>query len=288
VQFRDRVVLVTGAAGGIGRALCLRAGREGALLGLVDRDRQGLDRLTKELDAAGVRSAAAVADVRARDATREAVGRIEAGLGEVDILVAAAGLCRFAAVDDLKVTELEEIVQVNFLGAVYAVEAVLPGMLRRGRGQVVGIASLAAVRALPFEGAYCASKAALAAYLESLRPPLRRRGVRVTTIFPGFVQTPLLDGLLAASGARVPPGVMTADYAAGKIAAAIRRGRRVACFPRSASWLSHASRWLPAAAYDWVMTRLAKRFLFPAEAAPPRGQGDDTDEPRSPSAISQR
>ena len=103
------------------------------------------------------------------------------------------------------ISKLEEIIQVDFFGTIYAIEAVLPEMLSRASGQIVGIASLAAVRAIPFESAYCASKAALAIYLESLRPPLRRRGVRVTTIFPGFVRTPLLQNLLAESGASPPP-----------------------------------------------------------------------------------
>jgi short-subunit dehydrogenase len=263
VQFQDKVVVVTGAAGGIGRPLCIRAGREGARIGLIDRNEAALERLREELKAAGVRCASAAADVRDRAATRAAVDRLTADLGPVDVLVAGAGLCAFAVVDDLAVPQLEEILQVNFLGAVYAIEAVLPEMLRRGSGQIVGIASLAAVRAIPFEGAYCASKAAIATYLESLRPPLRRRGVLVTTVFPGFVRTPLLLNLLASSGAREPPGTIDADDAARRIADAIRHGRRVACFPWSTSRMAHLSRFLPPAIYDWVMTRMAARVPLP-------------------------
>jgi short-subunit dehydrogenase len=263
VQFRDRVVLVTGAAGGIGRPLCLLAGREGARLALVDRNQVAVEKLCEELKTAGVRCASAVADVRVRDQVRSAVNVLQSDLGQVDILVAGAGLCAFSVVDDLNVPQVEEITQVNFLGAVYAIDAVLPGMLRRASGQVVGISSLAAVRAIPFEGAYCASKAALAAYLESLRPPLRRRGVQVTTVFPGFIRTPLLENLLAPSGAPIPPGVIEPDVAAAVIASAIRRGSRVCCFPRRTSWLAHASRLLPARTYDRIMTRLAKRIPLP-------------------------
>lgn len=232
-------------------------GQEGAYLGLVDRDAAGLATLADELKSAGVRCAAATADVRSRDQTRAAVAAVEAELGSVDILIAAAGICGVAVVDDLKIDEVEKIVQVNFLGVVYAIDAVLPGMLRRGRGQVVGIASLAGVRAIPFESAYCASKAALVSYLESLRPSLRGRGVEVTTVLPGFVQTALLDGVLAATGAKAPRGVMAVEAAAEKIATAVRRSYRVSAFPWTQSWLSHASRWLPAAVYDWVMTRFA-------------------------------
>jgi short-subunit dehydrogenase len=263
MQFHDRVALVTGAASGIGRALCVRMGRAGATLGLVDRDGPGLERLTAELEAAGVRCAGAVADVRSRDQVRAAVDSLATRLGPVDILVASAGVSGVAVVDDLMVSQLEEMVQVNFLGVVYAIEAVLPAMLQRRRGQLVGIASLAAFRALPFEGAYCASKAALASYLEGLRPALRRRGVAVTTVFPGFVRTPLLDGLLATTGAAAPPGTMGVEAAAGKITAAIRRGHRVCCFPWTTSWLVYGARWLPPAVYDWVMTHLAARVPLP-------------------------
>jgi short-subunit dehydrogenase len=263
VELRDRVVLVTGAAGGIGRALCFRMGREGANLALVDRNAAGLAQLADELKAAGIRSASAAANVSDRTETRAAVDQVRSELGPIDILVAGAGLCGFSVLDDLNVPQLVEIIQVNFLGVVYCIEAVLPEMLQRASGQIVGIASLAAVRALPFESAYCASKAALATYLESLRPPLRRRGVKVTTVFPGFVRTPLLTNLLTASGAPAPPGVVEAVAAAEIITAAIRRGSRVCCFPRSTSMLAHASRWLPPVIYDWVMTRMAARVPLP-------------------------
>lgn len=263
MHFQDRVVLVTGAAGGIGRALCFRMGRQGARLALLDRNGPLLQQLQDDLKAAGVSSATAVADVREREQVRAAVDVLKSAAGPADILVTAAGLCGFALVDDLKIPLLEEILRVNFLGTVYAIEAVLPEMLRRGSGQVVGIASLAAVRAIPFEGAYCASKAALASYLESLRPPLRRRGVKVTTIFPGFVRTPLLTNLLTETGSSAPPAVLEPEAAAERIARAIHRGSRVCCFPWTTSRLIHLSRFLPPAVYDWVMRRVAARVPLP-------------------------
>ena len=153
--------------------------------------------------------------------------------------------------------------QVNFFGVVYTLEAVLPDMLRRQTGHIVGIASLAAFGGLPFESAYCASKAALASYLESLRPPLRRRGIAVTTIYPGFVKTPLLNDLTATAGDSAFPGAVEVEKAARMIASAIERRCRVAYFPRSTSWLVHAARCLPRGVYDWVMTRLARRVALP-------------------------
>jgi short-subunit dehydrogenase len=262
MDFRERVILVTGAASGIGRALCRQLGSAGARLGLVDRDEAGLERFCSELEAAGVRTALAAADVRKQQEVRSAVASLTERLGPVDVLIPCAGICGFEVVDDLNVPQVENMLQINFLGVVYAIDAVLPSMLQRRSGRIVGIASLAAVRAIPFEPAYCASKAGLAAYLEGLRPALRRRGVEVTTIFPGFVRTPLLDGLMAA-GQTKAPGAIDADTCAGKIIAAVRRGKRVASFPRRTSWLVSLARFLPPLLYDRIMTRMAARIKLP-------------------------
>ena len=84
--------------------------------------------------------------------------------------------------------------RVNYLGVIYTLDAVLPGMLERRSGRIVALVSMTAVRGVPFEAAYGASKAALTTFLESLRPALRPRGILVTLAYPGFVETPLLDG----------------------------------------------------------------------------------------------
>jgi short-subunit dehydrogenase len=204
-----------------------------------------------------------VADVRDRAQVTGAIAELVARLGPVDLLIASAGVCALAGVDDLKVEQVEEILQVNFLGVVYALDAVLPDMLRRQAGQIVAIASLAALVGLPFEGAYCASKAALSAYLESLRPSLRKRGIHVTTVFPGFVQTPMLERLSATAGSSAYPGAVSVERAARAIASAIHRRSRVLHFPWTLSWAMWLVRCLPSAGYDWVMARLAKRFALP-------------------------
>ena len=247
----------------MGRALCMRLGRDGALLGLVDRDASGLKDLETALERAGVRCAAVPADVGSRDQMRAAVETVTKALGPVDILVAAAGVCGISTADDLRVPLLEEMVRVNFLGVVFAIEAVLPGMLERRHGQIAALVSLSAVCPLPFENAYSATKAALAAYLTSLRPPLRRRGIEVTSVFPGIIHTPLLQRLLDESGARPPSGTMGAEEAAAAIATAIRRGRGVAFFPPRVCWPARLAGWLPPRVYDWAMTRLAVSMNLP-------------------------
>jgi short-subunit dehydrogenase len=152
--------------------------------------------------------------------------------------------------------------QVNFLGVVYAIEAVLPGMLARGAGRIVAMASMTAVRGIPFEASYGASKAALVGYLESLRPSLRKRGVLVTLAYPGFVQTPLLDHLIREGMSR-PPGIIDTDTTARKILDAARRGRRTVSFPLALTAVVSLGRMMPGFVYDRVMTRMASRVKLP-------------------------
>lgn len=249
------VAVVTGAASGMGRALSRELGRAGVRLGLLDRDAEGLATLQQELQAAGVRSATAVADVREREAVRAAIEHLSEQLGPVELLVACAGITGATLVDDLAVEETERILRVNVLGVAYAIEAVLPGMLERRRGHLVALASLAGCRGMPFSAAYSASKAALATYLESLRPALRKRGVRVTTVLPGFVRTPLMER----APVRPPLPMMDPDEAARHIMKAIRRRCRVYAFPWSTRVVVGLLGWLPPGLFDWCMARGAAR-----------------------------
>jgi len=262
MSFRDRTALVTGASSGIGRALALRLGQDGTRLGLIDRDEGGLAKVRDGLAGLGVRCSSAVVDVSDREAVRAAVTDLSGQVGPFDLLFPCAGICGFEVIDDLNVPQVERIMRVNFMGVVYAIEAVLPGMLERGVGQIVAMASMTAVRGIPFEASYGASKAALVGYLESLRPSLRKRGVLVTLAYPGFVLTPLLQKLMDGGMAR-PFGIVDADTAARKILAAARSGWRTVSFPWGLTAAVSLGRMLPPAVYDWVMTRMAKQVKLP-------------------------
>jgi short-subunit dehydrogenase len=202
------------------------------------------------------RCAFAVADVCDRAAVRGAIASLAERLGPVDLLVACAGITGATLVDDLAVAETEAILNVNLLGVAYAIDAVLPGMLARGRGHLVALSSLAGCCGVPFSAGYCASKAGLNNYLESLRPALLRRGVAVTTVLPGFVRTPLLQN----ARVQAPVSAMEPEEAARHILRAIRRRSRVYAFP----WLTRLGiavlGWLPPRLFDWCMVRGAARI----------------------------
>jgi len=261
MQSTEQVVIVTGAASGIGQELCRLFARRGARIGLVDRDKSKLEAFADELRQAGVPCATAAVDVRQREQVHDAVRQIVGALGPADILIPCAGICRASTVDDLKISELEEIVGINFMGMVYVIEAVLPSMLERNCGQIAGISSMAGVRGIPFEPAYSASKAAVGAYLESLRCELRPRGITITTVFPGYVQTPLLDEINGMMGADMSGGkAFTPNAAAARIVEGLERRSSYIYFPRPLGLSVRLSRLMPPRMYDRVMRRMFSRF----------------------------
>src|SRR5918912_964528 len=226
IDWSKRVVFITGASSGIGQALAVELGRRGASLGLLARRAETLDEIAKEVESAGGRALALPADVRDAAAVRTAADRLRAQFGRIDVLIANAGVGATTHAADLKADEVANVININLLGAVNSVTSVVPEMIAQGGGQLVAISSLAAYRGLPKSGAYCASKAALSAFFESLRLDLRGTGVDVTIIHPGFIKTPLTAGRQAQM-----PFLMELDDATRKIVRAIERRKKSYAFP---------------------------------------------------------
>jgi short-subunit dehydrogenase len=267
---RDRperpVAIVTGASSGIGRALAVRLAADGYRVGLIARRAELLQAVAGEIDRSGGTSTAAVADVGDRGSIRQAVAEIEDRLGPTDVMVANAGFGAPTRLDPLNIDDVEQTFRVNLMGVIYSIEAVLPGMLTRRRGHLLAVSSLAGDKGLPGESAYCASKAAVNVYMEGLRIALRDKGVVVTTVCPGFVQTPM-----APMDAAATPFIMSAEAAADRIARLIARRRGgVHRFPRRMAMLMSLVAWLP----DAVVARLVRvegeHQPAPAQAEPPR------------------
>ncbi len=273
MSFANRVAVITGASSGIGRELAKVLAAEGWKVGLIARRRDRLGELADEIHQAGGESACAAADVGNRNQTRESIEAIRGALGPIDLLIANAGIGMPTLLDPVNVEDIEQMFRVNVLGVVYAIEAVLPEMLHRGRGHLAAVSSLAAYKGMPGESAYCASKAAVNYYLEGLRIHLRDRGIAVTTICPGFVRTPM-----TAVNEFYMPWLLEADEAARRIVRALRRRRKVYNFPWQTSLLMKLTRWLP----DWVLARTMRKYNeqppFPLEGAsapsPPQTPSD--------------
>lgn len=238
--------IVTGASTGIGRALAVALAGDGVRVGVLARRKELLDDLVSEVRGSGGVIAAEPADVTDRAGLAEAVKKLEAVNGPTDLMIANAGVGLPSGADPLNVPGVEVMTAVNFLGVVYAFDTVLPGMLQRGRGHLVAISSLAAYKGLPGSAGYSATKAAVNNYCEGLRIELRSRGVAVTTVCPGFIDTPMTKVN------RFPmPFLMTADEAARRIMRAVRRRKKVFDFPWPMRLLMRVARWAP----DWFIAR---------------------------------
>jgi short-subunit dehydrogenase len=249
--FADRVALVTGASSGIGRALAVRLAREGCRVGLVARRRELLNELAAEIRRDGGTFSIASANVAEREQMHAAVSAIREELGPINYLIANAGVGTPTLLDPLNVADVEQMFRVNVFGVIYAIEAVLPEMLQRRAGHICAVSSLAAFKGLPGESAYCATKAAVNTYLEGLRIQAREHGIAVTTVCPGFVETPM-----TAVNDFHMPFLMSADRAAAKIVRALRKRRKVQRFPWQMSLLMRLLQWLP----DWMIARSMRSY----------------------------
>jgi short-subunit dehydrogenase len=252
MRIASRVAVVTGASSGIGAELARQLAARGVRVGLTARRAEALEALARQIRDRGGTVAIAPADATDANAAQAAIGRLAGELGPIDLLIANAGLGLDTPADGFSAERVEQMVRVNLIAAAYAIEAVLPEMLRAGRGHLVGISSLAAYRGLPGSAGYCATKAGLTALLEGLRVDLRGRGIAVTAVHPGYVRTPMTAG-----AKRPQPFLMEVEPAARIILKGIAARRRNVAFPWPAATVMALVRLMPAPLYD----RLAARFM---------------------------
>jgi short-subunit dehydrogenase len=221
-----RVVVVTGASSGIGAATAVACGRAGMRVALAARRADRLARVAEEVRAAGGEARVMPTDVADAAALRALIdGTVEAW-GRLDVLVNNAGIGVLARADETTPAEYARLMEVNYLGAVYAVLAALPHMRRQRRGHIVNVASVLGKRASPFRAAYVASKFALVGFSETLRMELRGTGIAVTCVCPVGTATEFHEielNRLGVSGRGGP--TQSAEHVARAIVRALRRPR---------------------------------------------------------------
>lgn len=217
---------------------------------MLARREELLEEIVLEATTHKIKAVAAAADVRDAKALREAADAFRQALGPIDILIANAGIGTSNHAVELTAEHAAKVISVNLLGAVNSVAAVLPEMVERKQGRLVAISSLAAYRGLARSAAYCASKAALSSYFESLRIDLRHTGVGVTIIHPGFIKTALTAGREAKM-----PYLMELDDAVKKIVDGIEREKKSFAFPWQLATIVRAGLLMPTAMYDWIAER---------------------------------
>jgi len=249
------LVVITGASSGIGQALAARFHRAGYRLALVARRSEQVQAwvLAQGFDPAGV--AVYAADVRDIAAITAAGRACIAAQGVPDVVIANAGISvgfDTAIAADLEV--MRATFETNNLGMAATFQPFVAPMCARGSGRLVGIASVAGIRGLPGHGAYCASKAAVIAYCESLRGELKPSGVKVVTIGPGYIDTPLTRG-----NPYSMPFLLSADTFAERAYDAIVAGVSYRVIPWQMGILAKLMRALPNALYDRLISGRARK-----------------------------
>lgn len=241
--------VVTGASSGLGEGIARRLAARGGRVYAIARRAERLEALAQE---AGPGEIVPVPlDVADTGRLVETLRRLDGECGGLDLVVANAGLGNNKRATKLNWEEwVEPTLRVNVLGAFATLTAVLPQMVERDRGHLVGISSLAAARGLPGTAAYSASKAALSTYLETLRVDLRRTKIRVTAIHPGFVKTPINE-----TYNKSMPFLMEVDPAVERIMHLIDKGSGSYGFPFPLTAAVRLAKAIPDAIYDRVVSR---------------------------------
>jgi short-subunit dehydrogenase len=241
-------VFITGASSGIGAALAHEFAGRGATLGLVARRRDALDALAASLP--GQHRTYGV-DVRDKDALIAAARDFEQAAGGVDIVIANAGVSVGVKTEHYEdLGQFERVLATNVLAMAYSFHPFIARMKSVRRGTLVGIASVAGIRGMPGSDAYCASKSAAITYLESLRVEMAKHHIRVVTISPGFIRTPL-----TARNPYAMPFLMEPGAFASRAADAIVAGVRYRTIPWQMGIVSAVLRVLP----RWLFDRLFAR-----------------------------
>lgn len=254
VEPSDGVAWITGASSGIGRALALRLARDGWTVAASARRTALLEALAAEAGGLAGRIVPIPCDLTACGAPAEAVARIEATAGPLALAVLSAGMQQADRMPGLDLPGLRAVFELNVIAAMGCAEAAAARMTDRQRGQIAFIASLAGYRGLPGAIGYGGSKAALRNMVEALAFDLHPRGIRVQSICPGFVRTPLTDG------AGFPmPFLMEAERAADVIVRGLRSPRFEIAFPWPLVLMAKLARLLPPRLYHALIASLGAR-----------------------------
>lgn len=244
---------VIGASSGIGAALATELLRRGGTVAISGRRAAELQQVS------GGQMHVQPCDAVDLAAVRAAAEEVTAALGGVDVAVYSAGMFRQVEIDRWDVSTIRQHLEVHVMGLANMIDAVLPGMLARRHGYIVGISSVAGYRGLPKGEAYAAAKAAQQLLLESLRADVAARGVRVVTVCPGFVSTEMT------AGNDFPmPWMIQADDAARRIADGLAKGKPEIVFPVPMMVAMKLARMVPVRAWGSAAGLMARRAAPPA------------------------
>jgi short-subunit dehydrogenase len=260
---KDKVVLITGASSGIGRALAFAFGREGANIVICARNAESLQQVSSELEQAGITTLALVADVSQENDVKALIEQTIARFSRLDILINNAGISMRSMLIDTDPSVIQKVMDINFMGTVYATRYALPYIIQT-KGSIVGISSIAGYRGLPVRAGYSASKFAMNGFLEAVRTELLHSGVHVLTACPGFTASNIRFSALDAHGnakgetMRDESNMMSAEECATHILRAVKSRKRELILTTQGKLTVFINKLFPGLADKLVYNTLAK------------------------------
>ncbi len=228
---KDKVVIITGASSGIGKALAFSFGREGAKIVITGRKEVPLMEVSQALTKSGIDNLAIVSDVSIEQDNVDVIDKTVQKYGKIDILINNAGISMRSMFEDCDLKVIKSVMDVNFWGTVYATKYALPH-IKATKGSIVGVSSIAGYRGLPVRSGYSASKFAVNGFLEALRTELLHTGVHVLTACPGFTASNIRVASLGSDGnskgesMRDEGNMMSSEEVADRILKAVKNRDR--------------------------------------------------------------
>lgn len=263
IVVKDKVVLITGASSGIGRALALKFAKEGSRVMLGARSIAQLEEVGEEIRQAGGTANWASLDVTQQSDCERFISETLKIYGKVDILINNAGISMRALFQDLDVEVIERVMQVNFFGTVYCTRAAIDQIVKN-QGSIVGISSIAGFRGLPGRTGYSASKFAMHGFLEALRTELLKKNVHVLLACPGFTESNIRKVALKGDGSQQSETplnedkLMSAEEVAAHIYRAVTRRKRTLVLTGQGRLTVFMNKWFPKFMDKMVYNHFAK------------------------------
>jgi len=259
---KDKVVIITGGSSGIGKALAEQFGKNGSKILITGRNKTDLDQAVAELKNKGIQIASLVADASLEADNKRTATEALKLFGRIDILINNAGITMRALFEEVDMSVVKKVMDINFYGVLYATQACLPEIIKN-KGSVVGISSIAGFRGLPGRTGYSASKFALNGFLEVLRTEMLYRGVHVLTACPGFTASNIRnraltkDGSVQGESPRDENKMMTAEECATHIYNSTLKRKNFLILTSQGKLAVWLNKWFPSLADKMVYNVMA-------------------------------
>lgn len=249
MNFQNKNVFITGASSGIGYELVKQLAKEGCNLAISARRIELLNKLKKEINSS-VKIIPYELDVTNRQMVKEVIQKVNHDFGKIDIAILNAGVSLRNEERDFDIDVGVKTINVNFFGMINCIDELLDDFKNNNSGMIVGVSSIADNKGFPKSGFYTASKAAATVLLESLRVEFRKTNIKIITVRPGFIRTPMTD-----KNEFHMPFLMDADEAASIIVKGIKKEKRIIEFPFLTVFSAKFLKCIPTRLFEWIASR---------------------------------